>query len=312
MHKSAYKLGLFLMASLIMLVPFANTNLFSDAMAAVEMDPYMNNDYSKEGYERYYKDNSYRENYNYPQQQQSSYNDYDYDNNNKKAYYNYNNNDNYYNDEYNKYPSKDKKYECRTGQFEGFFVSSVEFCLLKKPPSPPIPPITENNNSTLINTFNCINNNNININGANTTNPSSGAQQPQDNNGVQQQGLNGNLAAGLGQIDLNKTLVNLCIINNSNNIQTGDGNNTSQPDVCEECFTLNLSQDQVTSLLVNAGVNEINNLCDLLAGIPNGEEETENLIFLLAQVEPIVTSGQSIAILLCLDDLGLIEFPLPP
>ena len=29
---------------------------------------------------------------------------------------------------YSKYPTDDKKYECRTGPFEGFFVSSVEFC----------------------------------------------------------------------------------------------------------------------------------------------------------------------------------------
>ena len=29
---------------------------------------------------------------------------------------------------YSKYPTDDKKYECRTGRFEGFFVSSVEFC----------------------------------------------------------------------------------------------------------------------------------------------------------------------------------------
>ena len=29
---------------------------------------------------------------------------------------------------YSKYPTEDKKYECRTGPFEGFFVSSVEFC----------------------------------------------------------------------------------------------------------------------------------------------------------------------------------------
>ncbi len=32
---------------------------------------------------------------------------------------------------YSKYPTDDKKYECRTGPFEGFFVSSVEFCKLK-------------------------------------------------------------------------------------------------------------------------------------------------------------------------------------
>jgi hypothetical protein len=29
---------------------------------------------------------------------------------------------------YSEYKTKDKKYECRTGPFEGFFVSSVEFC----------------------------------------------------------------------------------------------------------------------------------------------------------------------------------------
>ena len=37
---------------------------------------------------------------------------------------NYNYGDSYY----STYPSDDKKYECRTGPFEGFFVSSVEFC----------------------------------------------------------------------------------------------------------------------------------------------------------------------------------------
>ena len=29
---------------------------------------------------------------------------------------------------YSQYPTDDKKYECRTGPAEGFFVSSVEFC----------------------------------------------------------------------------------------------------------------------------------------------------------------------------------------
>jgi hypothetical protein len=37
-----------------------------------------------------------------------------------------------YNDSYSQYPTDDKKYECRTGPFEGFFVSSVEFCDSKK------------------------------------------------------------------------------------------------------------------------------------------------------------------------------------
>ena len=32
---------------------------------------------------------------------------------------------------YSTYPTDDKKYECRTGPFEGFFVGSVEFCKFK-------------------------------------------------------------------------------------------------------------------------------------------------------------------------------------
>src|SRR5688500_13947235 len=36
--------------------------------------------------------------------------------------------DTYGDSSYSAYPTDDKKYECRTGPFEGFFVSSVEFC----------------------------------------------------------------------------------------------------------------------------------------------------------------------------------------
>jgi len=47
-------------------------------------------------------------------------------NNNSAMAQGYDNN--YYSDSYSQYPTDDKKYECRTGPFEGFFVSSVEFC----------------------------------------------------------------------------------------------------------------------------------------------------------------------------------------
>jgi hypothetical protein len=112
MHKSAITFGL-LLSSLVMLVlvPFLNQqqqNIFSNAMAQ-EYDQYDNNPYMpKENLEQYesYSDRYRGDNYYYPQQQQSSYN----------------------NDIYSKYPTDDKKYECRTGAFEGFFVSSVEFC----------------------------------------------------------------------------------------------------------------------------------------------------------------------------------------
>ena len=36
--------------------------------------------------------------------------------------------DKYGDSSYSQYPTDDKKYECRTSPFEGFFVSSVEFC----------------------------------------------------------------------------------------------------------------------------------------------------------------------------------------
>ena len=36
-----------------------------------------------------------------------------------------------YGESYSTYPTDDKKYECRTGPFEGFFVGSVEFCKFK-------------------------------------------------------------------------------------------------------------------------------------------------------------------------------------
>jgi hypothetical protein len=36
--------------------------------------------------------------------------------------------DKYGDSSYSQYPTGNKKYECRTGPFEGFFVSSVEFC----------------------------------------------------------------------------------------------------------------------------------------------------------------------------------------
>jgi hypothetical protein len=67
--------------------------------------------------------------------------------------------DKYQDSYYSQYPTDDKKYERRTGPFEGFFVSSVEFCKhlkfddkgdnrrndnnrtgIQGPPGPPSPP----------------------------------------------------------------------------------------------------------------------------------------------------------------------------
>jgi hypothetical protein len=131
------------MASLIMLstigaAPIGNMNLFSDAMASGKHSD-KNDNYQE--YENYYsQDNQYTPDYNYNyepmkkyQQQQSSYdNNYGYDDTKKISY------DTSYEDmkTYSTYPTKDKKYVCQTGQFEGFFVESVEFCKLKIPAGP--------------------------------------------------------------------------------------------------------------------------------------------------------------------------------
>jgi len=40
--------------------------------------------------------------------------------------------DKYRDSSYSQYPTDDNKYQCRTGPFEGFFVSSVEFCKFNK------------------------------------------------------------------------------------------------------------------------------------------------------------------------------------
>lgn len=48
-----------------------------------------------------------------------------YDEDDSKSY---NNNKNYDDNRISLYPTKVNKYECHKGPFEGFFVSSVEFC----------------------------------------------------------------------------------------------------------------------------------------------------------------------------------------
>ena len=140
MHKSAI-FGLFLMASLMMGTS-VNMNMFSTANAqgigqydnTYEQSTYGNDPYGSSSYdtsysyEQSYDDKSYdnksydKEQYYGPQQ--PSYDKPSYDKP-KNAY-----SQSSYSD-YSDYKTKDKKYECRTGPFEGFFVSSVEFCDVK-------------------------------------------------------------------------------------------------------------------------------------------------------------------------------------
>ena len=144
MKKSAI-LGLFLVASL-MIGTSASLNLFSPATAMVQgMAQYDNNKYYQSTYEKdpyansyddnkmnnyqstYANDdpsaNSYSNSYNYDKKQQPSY-DMSYD---KSSY-----SKNSYGEKYNDHKDKVKEYECKKGPFEGFFTSSVEFCIKAK------------------------------------------------------------------------------------------------------------------------------------------------------------------------------------
>ena len=330
MYKSAYTFGLYLMALLIVLSTVAaaligNTNLFSDAMASEKYSDRYDN---YQEYENYSDDeNNYRTNYddNYyyqDQQPQSSYsNNYGYDDNKKISYSNsYDNDDS----KYSNYPTKDKKYVCQTGQFEGFFVESVEFCLSHN--KPPVPPTPINNNSTLVNTFNCINPNVININTETNQSSSSlnGLLQPIQVTAVQ--GLNGNLDE-LSQIDLNKANVNLCIINDNDNIVIGGDNATNgvgTPNFCDQCFNSirfggsippDLRDDldrYLATTLVNVGnapaqvVGHVAGLCDLI----NAQDGIT-----VAQVTTILTNAfhrsdpnAIVGVIECLEELELILF----
>jgi len=120
MHNSAYKFELFLMASLIVLSTAAsasigNTNFFENAMASEKYSDKYENSHGYANYESYGANYYQQPNYYYSQDRQHE----DKQNSYTNDYNNYN---------YNKYPTKDKPYECRTGPLEGFFVSSVEFC----------------------------------------------------------------------------------------------------------------------------------------------------------------------------------------
>jgi hypothetical protein len=111
------------MASLL-LGTSVSMNLFANANAQ-GMGQY-DNSYQQSYGNDPYGGSSYDQSYGYdtygPQQpsygqQQPSYDKPSYDSSSQSSY-----------SDYSDYKTKDKKYECRTGPFEGFFVSSVEFC----------------------------------------------------------------------------------------------------------------------------------------------------------------------------------------
>ena len=145
-----------------------------------------------------------------------------------------------------------------------------------------------NNNSTLVNTFNCINNNNININTDNNSSSSSGLQPIQD---TIAQGLNGTLDG----LSLNKTIVNLCFINDNDNITIVDGGNETEPDLaCEECFAANSTlQTAILDTIANldeedssaSRVSTVDGEGDIIAEVFIISPETDTIEKLCAQIK---------------------------
>ena len=212
------------------------------------------------------------------------------------------------------------------GPLEGFFVSSVEFCKHVKfdkddrdnrtgtqGPAGPV-----NNNSTLVNTFNCINPNVININ--TDTNQSSSLS----SSGLQQliqdgvaQGSNGTLDG----LSLNKTIINLCVINDNDsiviedagNVTDGNGNETV---TCEDCFSALSTLEKVlfigefNTLIAPQAFASVLNLCIDLPGFPDElKDESYTLIQTALTNTPGVDVDERNDILRCLQQLGLI---IPP
>ena len=145
-----------------------------------------------------------------------------------------------YNSYYSQYPTEDKKYECRTGPLEGFFVSSVEFCDAKKfddrkdhrdskvgptgPPGPQGPP---------------------GVNGTTGATGATGATGPQGIQGIQG-------APGLSQINDTSTYN----VSNSSEIIAGSSNGTTA--------TCDLGDIALSGGHVVAGVNQVTNNFDLI------------------------------------------------
>jgi hypothetical protein len=121
--------------AVIITYPYTNT-LYDNAYNSID-DPYSSSYGNSEYDYAYYNknnnnntnDDKYSDSYSKPS---NAYNNNNNNNNNNDS--NDDSNDDKYSDsysksDYSKYPTKDKLYKCQKGPFEGFFTSSVEFCI---------------------------------------------------------------------------------------------------------------------------------------------------------------------------------------
>ena len=181
----------------------------------------------------------------------------------------------------------------------------------------------DTNNSVSINKLNCINNN-VNINGNNTRDINVGnSGSSATTNGGNGEGylgvgsLGGNYGEGYGK--QNKGFD--CIINNNNNnINLISGNNQTEQLTCEECFTENLSVEQLNNLTellsTSPTLGNLEGLCEQLSNATlTNQQKILGLIFIFSEAG-ITDETAFLRILECLEELGLITVPpnvgLPP
>ena len=193
--------------------------------------------------------------------------------------------DKYRDSYYSQYPTDDKKYECRTGPFEGFFVGSVEFCKHVK--------FNDKDDRK-----------NIRDNRTGTQGPP-GPAGPQGPQGIQgPPGANGTQGPpGIVNAELcpaGTDLENVYVLNGT----TAESCNLS-PTTCEECFEQILTHAQITAYLTTVSASAtLEQLCE---DLESGGFSLSEAGFRSALASVNVELADINALIACLKDVG-IEF----
>jgi hypothetical protein len=194
-----------------------------------------------------------------------------------QGYYNYG--DSYY----STYPTDDKKYECRTGPFEGFFVSSVEFCKHVK--------VDKDDDRK-----------DVRDNKTGTQGPP-GPAGPQGSQGIQGPiGPNGTQGPpGIVNAELcpaGTDLENVYVLNGT----TAESCNLT-PSTCEECFEQILTHDQISAYLTTLGPSAtLEQFCEDLESGPFSLSEAG---FTSALASVNVSAANIDALIACLENVGI-------
>jgi hypothetical protein len=191
----------------------------------------------------------------------------------------------YYDDSYSTYPTDDKKYECRTGPFEGFFVSSVEFCKHVK--------FDDKDDRK-----------DIRDNKTGTQGPP-GSAGPQGPQGIQgPPGANGTQGPpGIINSELcpaGTDLENVYVLNGT----TAESCNLS-PTTCEECFEQILTHAQISAYLTTVSASAI--LEQFCEDLESGGFSLSEAGFRTALASVDVELADIDALIACLENVG-IEF----